>query len=238
MSAPVSRRDRAICYFTERMNRRGGARLQMFFYLTVCTLVMVLTSFYLHTFGVNSMTFRYPLSISVAYVLFLVLLGHFVSHHRARHRKTIASRGHFFNADVTIFPHSPSSHIAADSITTSGSCGSGPGFSLDVGGGDGILVVLMIAITGIVTLLTTGLVLYNAPLILAEILTDGALFVQSFGHNGSMTPQNWLFNSLRRTGLPFVIMAGWLTICGLALETLAPKATTMFQAYRITHPQS
>ena len=83
--------------------------------------------------------------------------------------------------------------------------------------------------------LVTGMVVaafylvYIAPVLLAEVLVDGALSYALFRHLRGLDPQHWLSSAVRRTVLPFAVTAVFLVAAGAAMTAYAPGAKSLGQ---------
>ena len=94
----------------------------------------------------------------------------------------------------------------------------------------------MLIIAAIVsTLLASLFVIYQAPVMLAEVLIDGVLFFGIARRVKRMSNQHWFSGVMHRTLGPILILAVCYSAIGIALQTISPKATTMAQAFRATH---
>ena len=70
---------------------------------------------------------------------------------------------------------------------------------------------------------------------LAEVLVDGVLFFGIARRMNRLSDQYWLSGAVRRTLGPILILAVCYSAIGIGLQTIAPKATTMAEAFRATH---
>jgi hypothetical protein len=230
-------RDRAIQRLKAAVERRGWSRFQMFFFLFIAAATGVFASALGHAAGVNSMAIRYPLCVGIAYVAFLFLLSLYVSQHRSNRKRSGVNPVDGSLLDLAnVQPPIPSlGHHAA--TTNSVPRQSSGGF--DVGGvdGEGIVVVLLIVVALGAALLAGGFVLYQAPVIMAEILVDGALFLGLAKRIDRLETRHWLATAIRRTWIPLVLVTVTFMLVGAALESVVPGATTMSQAFHQTHPR-
>src|SRR5215813_2610599 len=81
-TASYLRRERRIDIVRRRLVRRSRPRFHVTLILSLTTLAGFLTSVVLLHSGVSWMWLRYPLAISLAYGVFLFLLGMWLSLHR------------------------------------------------------------------------------------------------------------------------------------------------------------
>lgn len=229
-------RQRRIEILRQRLLRKSRPRLQMSLILLLTGLTGFLTSFTLLHIGVPSMAVRYPLAIGMAYCAFLVLLGLWLWLQR-----------HELNPDTSmldIITSGPGRQPEPFGFGHGGDFGGGgaggswgDGVSASDGGGSvangigfdveelGLLVVAVIA--GLGGLLATFYVLYIAPSLLAEILVDGALVAGLYRRVKRIHQRHWLRAAVRRTLLPAILVALFLTCAGFALQKAVPEAHTL-----------
>ena len=227
-------RERAIQYLAAHVERRGRSRILMLIFTAVATLTGVLASTWLHRVGVDSMAIRYPLSVGIAYLVFVLELSFFVSHYRASRKNFVEESNLWHLTDFTGIPQSVPNRGATSPATLSEKP-SGGGF--DFGGidADGILVVLLI-IAGIAsTILANLFVIYQAPVLLAEVLVDGVLFFGIARRVNRMNSQHWVSGVMRRTLVPMLVVAICYSAIGIGLQSIAPQATTMAEAVQAKH---
>ena len=224
-------RERAIQYLTAYMERRGQSQILMLIFTAIATLTGVLASIWLHAVGMNSMVIRYPLSVGIAYLVFLLELSFFISHHRAKRKNFVEDMAPWHCTDLSGIPQ-PIPTGGGGSPATLAEKPSGGGTGFDFGGfdGDGILVVLLIIAAIVSTILASLFVIYQAPVMLAEVLVDGVLFFGIARRVKRMNAQQWVSGVMCRTLSPILILAVCFSAIGIGLQTIAPKATTMTEA--------
>ena len=198
--------------------------------------------------GVEAMALRYPLSVALAYLVFLLLLWLWL---RTRAHEWLdlpdASGG--------------GSHGPADSGAWVGSGGNSGGGGASAGWesasasdavGDGAidvvskpigealgvaaegdelavpLAVIVVAVAVVAVLVLSSLFLvWSAPVLFAELLVDGALAAGLYRRLRRIDARHWLETAVRRTWLPFVLTAVFAALAGWALASYAPGATTL-----------
>ncbi len=242
MTDSNSARERAIRYVEAHLLRRGWSKILMLNFTVVAALMGFLASIWLHAVGMDSMAIRYPLSVGIAYMVFLLELSFFVSHHRAN-RKTFVDDSilwHFTDLSGVqqVVPTGGGGRGSPATLaekTDGGTGGGGGGF--DAGGinGDGIVVVLLILVAIVSTVLTSLFVINQAPLLLAEALVDGVLFFGIARRMNRISNQHWISGVMRRTLVPLLILVVGYSAIGIGLQSIAPKVTTMAEAFCATH---
>lgn len=214
-------RTREIEQTRERLVRLGAPRLEMACIVLVTAAVGLLASFLMLHAGVSSMAVRYPSAILVAYGLFLAQMAAW-----ARWR------------DASIADPADAAEIAFDTLgswprsaSVPAPSASGAGSSLDIGDADlGFGAVLVLAVVACVALVASGWVVWTAPTLMAELAVDvaiaGGLYKRLRGLPSEGT--GWLV--VRYTRWPLVGLLVFFVALGIALQSLAPGASTMLQA--------
>ena len=93
-----------------------------------------------------------------------------------------------------------------------------------------MVVVVIVAVAA--ALVAIFYVIYAAPVLLAEILVDGALVTGLYTKLKGVEQRHWLRAAVRRTLLPALIAALFFSIAGYALQKAAPKARSVGEAWR------
>ncbi len=229
-------RERAIQHVTACLERRGQSQVLMLMFTAIATVNGVLASTWLHAVGMDSMVIRYPLSVGIAYLVFLLELSFFISHHRARRKKFVDDSAYWHSTDLSGIPQSiPTGRGGSPTTLTEKPSGGGSGFNFGGFNGDGILVVLLILAAVVSTILASLFVIYQAPVMLAEVIVDGVLFFGIARRVNRMGNQHWFSGVMRRTLGPILILAVCFSAIGIGLQSVGPKATTMAEAFRATH---
>src|SRR5262249_45713047 len=125
---------------------------------------------------------------------------------------------------------------AASDGASNGSSIGGLGKLGDVGDGEGVelIVVLLIIIALLAALFASVWILFDAPVLLAELLVDGALIAGLAKRLRKPDGEHhWAMTALRRTFVPFLITAAAFAFVGFCLQYFVPDATTMFEALRL-----
>jgi hypothetical protein len=238
----------------QRLTQRGNPYTEMFLILSLTGLAGFLASVWLRWMGLaHYMGLRYLLSVMVAYAVFLALLGIWLAINRPRRRA----------AELPAAPAIDGNDVAnaADALLYAGpdllpgpggmlpdidapvSDGPSVGGSLkglgsigDVKDGEGLLllVVLLIVVALLAALFASVWILFEAPVLLAELLVDGALIAGLAKRLRRRDDEHhWAVTALRRTYVPFLITAAAFAFVGFSLQYFVPEATTMLEALHI-----
>jgi hypothetical protein len=223
-----------------RLERDGFPRIQMFLLVTITGAAGFISLYAFLHLGLSEMWIRYPLSVCIAYLIFLVLLWLWL---RTRAEDYL---------DVPDLSDLCPSSGGSDStgITFSGQGGGfdggGASGSFDVGDevvscateadspvGDALGAAAEadeFAIPVVVVVLVAAMVLsslffiYSAPLLFAELLVDGVLAASLYRRLRGIESRHWLETALRRTFLPFAFTALAAAAGGWAMALYAPEA--------------
>lgn len=236
------RRNRAVQLVRAQLARRGGSYFLLLLILSATGLAGFLASVGLRWAGLASMAVRYPVCVALAYLVFLFQIYLVVLFHRRHHGRAggpsdagdqtldsidVVDAG----TDVAVFS------LSGDGSTpvASGEKGSSwlDGLGGDAGGDDGfaaVLVVIVIVALVVAAVVAALLVLVEAPVLLAEVLVDGALLAGMARRMRLANPHDWVFSVIRRTWLRAVVVAVLFAVGGILLSGLSPGATTVGEA--------
>lgn len=204
-------------------------RLQISMILLFTASAGFLASFLLLYCGISSMALRYPLVISFAYCVFLLLLRIWLWM-QSSDSDSVADLS---NLDFADLPDSSANDIGtgfkfdgADGSWGEGVSSSGGNSILDGLGFDldeiGLLIIAVAAIIG--GLLASLYIIYIAPILLAEILVDGILITGLYRRVKKIEQRYWLKTAVKKTLLPAILAALFFSIAGFAMQKIAPEA--------------
>ncbi|SDY18592.1 hypothetical protein SAMN04487939_101133 [Lysobacter sp. yr284] len=234
-----------IARLRERLERDHWPRLQMSLIVLLTGAVGFLASFALLQAGLHGMALRYPLAACAAYAAFLLLLWTWArSRGRALDNIDLPdfggpgggpssagwngggghSGGGGAHAGFDAPAPAPSSLPLPRSADADADNGSG--FSLLDGADDFGWVLIAIAIA-LGAVLAAGWVVWIAPGLMAELLLDVALAGGLYRRLRRIESQHWLSTALRRTALPFLLLALLAAAAGFAGARYAPGAQSV-----------
>jgi hypothetical protein len=247
------RRAQYVERLKQRLTQRGNPYGHMFLILSLTGLAGFLASVCLRWIGLaHYMGLRYLLAVMGAYAVFLALLGIWLAINRPRRRAAelpaaLAIDGNdvanvtdallYAGPDLLPGPGGAPdmSPPISDGPSVSGSL-KGVGSIGDAKDGEGllILVVLLIVVALLAVLFVSVWILFEAPVLLAELLVDGALIAGLAKRLRRRDDEHhWAVTALRRTYVPFLITAAAFAFVGFSLQYFVPEATTMLEALRI-----
>ena len=213
-----------------------------------------LTSFVLLHSGLRLMWVRYPISIVVAYFVFLVLLALWLWLQRRslepdfdvlsvlEHAQVDANLSHFSAGGSGSFGGggdfggggaggSWASDASMSSTVTTSDTSVIPSIDAGLDLEEGLFIVLaIVAILG--GLMASLYIIYIAPVLLAEILLDGVLVAGLYKRVKHIEQRHWLRAAIRRTIVPALLVVLFFGIAGYALQKAVPKAHTMGEVWR------
>jgi len=122
-----------------------------------------------------------------------------------------------------------------------GGAGASASFDVDLGSGDsgasdalgavgsadeGLpIVIAVIALLG--GLIALGFVVYSSPVLFAEVLLDVAVLGAVYKKNKRHQRSHWAAGVLGRTYKPMLVLTVFAAIFGFAVQSIAPKETTL-----------
>ena len=217
----------------------------------------LLASYVLLQAGVTAMWLRYPLALCTAYLVFFVLLWLWL-------RTKFEDYGNVFTLPSGSSSSSNSGNCASPANFASGQGGDfsgggasasfdsdtsfnirsaptadtsssmGDGFSA-VGEADDAAIPLLVILVVVGLALSSLYIVYSAPVLFAELLLDGALTATLYRRLKGLERTHWVETALRRTAMPFLLTAVFLTISGWALGSYAPNAKSIGEVIRHTN---
>jgi hypothetical protein len=227
-------RAQAVAQVRQRLLQQSFPRLQMALIVALTGGFGLLASFGLLQAGLGQMALRYPLALGLAYLFFLLLIWLWL--------RTTADDWLDLGNLPDVLPGRGPGICQADA----GAAFDGPGAALDQAGTSPLRAVgdaaaggpdlddLAIPLAAVALALGMALALlylvYIAPLLLAEVLVDGALAYALLRHLRGQDPQHWLASTWRHTWLPFLASAVLLSAVGAALAWHMPGARSIGQA--------
>lgn len=239
----------------DRLQSQSYPRLQMSLIVSLTGLAGLLASASLLKLGLHSMAWRYPLALLIAYGAFLGLLWLWLRSRAedwgdaadlgdgvdvldlgadlARPIVQSVSRGaqkavHNTTQAVDAGLDVPSARTPTSSGSSSSSLG---GIDIDVGDADELVIVLLVL--GFVLALAAAAfyVVYQAPMLMAEVALDGALVGSLYHRLRQGERQHWLHAAWRHTRWPLLAMLLVVWLVGWGLGQAAPGAVTLGQAW-------
>jgi hypothetical protein len=111
---------------------------------------------------------------------------------------------------------------------SSSSGGSGSGFSLDLDlDGDDLVVVAVVLAVLAACVAASAYVIVTAPALFAEVLVDGTLSAGLYRHVKGLDEESWLEAAVKRTWIPFAVVAIFFVAAGVLLHRVVPEAASI-----------
>lgn len=249
---PAVTRAQAIARVRQRLVADGFPRLQMVLIVALTGGFGLLASFSLLQAGLDSMALRYPLALVLAYGFFLFLIWLWLR----TQADDWLDAGQVPDPLPDVLPDMLPGRTPVGFGSGRGGdfAGGGASGAFDGQGGaalDGVadapwaaagkaaaggpdldeVTIPLLALALVLGLALASLyVVYIAPVLLAEVLVDGALACALFHRLRGQDPRHWLASTWRRTWLPFLATAVFLSAMGAALAWHTPGARSIGQA--------
>ncbi len=242
-SDPTPDREQLIESTERHLTRTGSPKLQVFGLLTLTGAAGFLVSAGLLRAGLAHMPVRYPLAVLAAYGVFLLLLWSWL-----RVQALGDPAGAVLPAGVTAAGLAPCKDPNRPALarTRAARQSDGSAWSFwdwawpDFGGDDGcavvVVVLLIIAAVGSAVVACAWLVA-DAPVLLAELLVDGAILAAVAPGVHRADWPHWLGGVVRRTWGKALGLMLIFSLVGLALASVEPGARTMGEAFRMARAE-
>ena len=242
---PFTARAKLVERMRSRLEAQSYPRLQMSLIVSLTGLAGLLASASLLKLGLHSMAWRYPAALLIAYGAFLGLLWLWlrsraedwadlgdavefgadlarpVGHGVSRSSRELAEDG-AMAVDLS---------NAAKSVVTARSSKSSKLGWTDAGDADELAIILLVL--GFVLALAAAAiyVVYQAPVLMAEVALDGALVGSLYHRLRECERQHWLHAVWSHTRWPLLAMLLVMWLVGWGLGQAAPGAVTLGQAW-------
>ena len=236
----IRSRHQLVQRIQREIERRGYPRLQMMLLVSLTGGAGFLASFALLNYGVDSLAWRYPFAVGIAYLVFLVLLWLWL---RTSHDDYAD-----LSADVAELLPDAASDLAERYVGQGGQFGGGgssghwtshsseplvelPDASAAADADEiaiPLFVILVVAGILLTVLAASASIIYSAPVLFAEIVLDGILSASLYRRLRRIEAQRWwLHSAVRRTILPFAVTAALLAVAGYVMSQYAPDARSI-----------
>lgn len=239
-------RARAVERVRQKLLNNAFPRAQMSLIVLLTGGFGLLASFVMLQLGWSSMTLRYPMALGFSYLFFLFLIWLWL--------RTNA-KDYLDAPDLSGLPSRQVSADAGSSMTSGDGgefAGGGASASFDASGkmalepveaplqsvgdalgaasdADDLSVPLLAVALALGLALASTYIVYMAPVLLAEVVVDGAFSYALFRYLQGHDPQHWLASTFRRTVLPFLVTGVFLAGMGAAMAVYAPGAKSVGQ---------
>lgn len=242
-------RNDQIKNFKFLINRNSYPRLEMLMLVILTGFAGFLTSYSLLSLGLSTMWLRYLVSIGAAYIVFLALLGVWLSWKTNKHSANVD--GLDLAPDI-YFPNSNSSSTT-DIVSGKGGEFHGGGASGDFSSGDEgeiigeafgaaaqaeeaavpLMVILALIIAFFSIFIVTFSLISSAPILFSELLVDGMLSVSLYRRLKGIDSRHWLESAIKKTFGPFTLATLTFVVLGWTVEHFMPNAHSLGDIIRI-----
>ena len=175
--------------------------------------------------GFESMAPRYALATACGYVVFLLLIRLWI----AVRRGWFPDEGGLIEnvVDLGSRPGAAAGPGSSESLVDASSHGFEWSFDLD----DGVWLALVVVAAG-AGLVTLALVVYWAPILLAEVALDAALVGTVYRRLRRSDRRYWATTALRQTWVSAAVLVAFMGVFGFALQQLSPDAVSIGDVVR------
>ena len=220
-----SPRSTLVAEIRQRLERETFPRLIVLTMLVVAGLATFLCSAIGLAAGFESMAARYALATASGYLAFLLLIRVWI----AIRRGWFPDEGGLVDTviDLARNPGTAAGRGSSESLVDTASHGFDWSFDLDDGWW--LALVVIAAGAGVVTL---ALVVYSAPILLAEVALDAALVGTVYGRLRRRDRGHWATTALRQTWVSAAVLVAFMTVLGFALQQLSPDAVSIGDVVR------
>jgi hypothetical protein len=231
-------RHRLIEQARHYLESAGRPRLVMLGILSVTLAAGFLASVAMVHLGISRMPVRYPLAVAVAYATFLGLLWRWLRQQDFAAQLSEDPEGLLLPGAAAFGTAAVTAKQAAQEEVSRPENPRSPGGVADLSGlgdlGEGLgALVILVLIAGLCTLIVSIYLVVTSPLLLAELLVDGAL-VGALARAASRGPApHWSRSAVGRTWIPAAVTAIVFGLVGWGIERVAPGAHTLAEAWRI-----
>ena len=241
-------RSQAITRAQRRLEDDSYPRLHMTLIAAVTGAFGLLSSFLLLHQGVESMSLRYPLALACAYAMFLFLIwlwlrtnaedyielpdlsGSSPSAGGGQATMPIQSGGGGdFGGGGATGSFDSTTTIASETSSTAANVGEAIG---SVAEADELAIPLVAVVLAVGLAFASLYVIYIAPVLLTEVLVDGALSYALYRYVRGDDPEHWLATAVRRSVIPFIATGVFLVAVGAAMSAYAPGAHSVGDVIR------
>lgn len=240
----MHRRARLLARVRRSIERTSHPRWQLSLILGFTGLIGFLVSLGLLRLGLDHMGWRYATAFLAAYACFLAMLRLWAHTYRSGSDPGDAldvdlgpgadgapdgmeGGGGTFGGGGASGSWDDGFAGAASDADSVGADAVGSALSADLDEGWLLLLPLALLLSGLVAV---AFVIYSAPLLLAELVLDIVILGGVYRRLRGVEPESWLWNALRRTWLPALVLCLLLVGLGFAMQAATPEARSIGEA--------
>ncbi|MHC1769099.1 MAG: hypothetical protein AB9869_33255 [Verrucomicrobiia bacterium] len=169
--------------------------------------------------GMVKMWQRYPLAVVVSYGVFLLLLKLWIVYQERSLTQDVLDAS---NLDPTSFLPDGSSTGSAKAHS-----GGSHGWTDLVLDGDECVAVIIFLLALVLALVASVLIVWSAPALLGEVFLDAVVIAGLRKKMFRVVEQHWTWGAVRRTVLPFIVVALAFSLAGAAIQHIRPGANSI-----------
>ncbi len=170
--------------------------------------------------GMDTMWQRYPLAVLISYGAFLLLLKLWIVYQRRSFAQDLLDGSDLDPTDflprggsTPSLAQSSSSHSWADLVP-----------DLDC---DELVAVLLFLVALVFAMAAAVFMVVSAPSLLGEVFLDAVLMAGLRKRMVRVAEEHWTRGAVRRTAIPFVVVALVFSLTGAAIQHIQPGATSI-----------
>lgn len=213
-------RPRLIAWISTSLSQKGYPRLQMTAIVAATGLAGFLASVLLLHLGILKMWQRYPLAVLASYGVFLLLLKLWIVYQGRSVTQDLLDASDFNPTDflpggrsTKSLAHSGSSHSRTELLP-----------DLDA---DEWLAVVVFLLALVAAVVASVFIVWSAPALLGEVFLDAVVIAGLRKKMVRVTEQHWTWGAIRRTAVPFVVVALAFSLAGASIQHIRPGAKSI-----------
>jgi hypothetical protein len=225
------------------INKNSYPRLEMLLLVLITGFAGFLTSYGLLGKGVNTVWLRYLISMGVAYIVFLGLLGVWLSFKTTKTSVNMESVDDLADAYM-ISGNSSSKVVSSQDVDFHSDVGDFSSEGEVIGEAFGAAaqaeeaaIPLMLILALIIALFSIFIVTFSlvasAPILFSELLVDGMLSASLYHRLRGIDSKHWLESAIKRTVLPFLLATLTFVAIGLSIGYFMPQAHSLGDVLRM-----
>jgi len=246
--AAALRRKQLVERLSKELSSRAYPRLAMLTFVAVAGTAGFVASAAMLAYGMTTPAARYPIAVVAGYLAFLGMIRLWL----AFRRREVSGDLDLSALDlVPIDSPAPFSFGGGGGFSGGGSSAAFPadagaaaveakssllegGLSAAAEADEGAIVLIPIVVGAaiLVSLLASGAVLYNAPVLLADVLLDSAIATVAYRRLRQHQTMHWTGGVVRRTWKPMLAITLALLALGVAIPMLKPGADSIGDLFR------
>lgn len=218
-------RSKLIARLAAVLSQSGCPRRQMTCIVLATGLAGFLASVLLLRLGMVDMWLRYPLAVAASYGVFLLLMKIWISWHRRALTEDLANMRDLDTFEV------PPDDVPVRSVVRSDRDDSWmyfmPEFDLE---DSVVLIMVLLALGGAV--IASVWIVWVAPWLLGEVVLDAIVIAGLRRRMVRLAVPHWSWGVVRRTAIPFALVALIFSLAGATLHQIRPSAGSIGAVFR------